>query len=455
MYYLKHPAWLWLKKNDKDKLPPVDDALQAIFDTGHKFEPYVESLFPEGITVAWEKDDWDSYRTLPERTTQALNEGVPVIFQGRFEWQEFTFLPDIIAQVGEKTLDLYEIKSSTSVNLSHIYDLAFQTVVLENLGYKVRNISVIHVNNQYVRHGEVDVQELTTFADVTEQVREQIDFTKEQMTQALVTAKSKTMPDPSFDFLNTKLASKADWQAVYENIVEVAKVMPTGEPSFDKDAIGQFIDSFKYPLYFLDYETMMGLVPYFDGQRPYQQIPFQYSLHILDSPDAELRQTEYLHSENSDPVKPLCKQLIRDCGKAGTIISWNKSFEMGCNTDMGKLYPEFAAALSAINERIVDLGDPFKPSNGWYADPRFEGSWSIKNVLPVVVPNLSYKDLDIGDGGTAQRLWMEAVLDDTRASEKDKILADLRKYCGLDTLAMVEIFNALRKVVKSTYDGFR
>ncbi len=447
MLYLKHPTWLWLKKNDKDKLPPVDDALQALFDTGHKFEPYVESLFPEGATIVWDKEDWDSYRTLPERTIKSLEGGAPVIFQGRFEWQEFTFLPDIIAQVGDKTLDLYEIKSSTSVSLSHIYDLAFQTVVLENLGYTVRNISVIHVNNQYVRRGEIDVRELTTFVDVTEQMREQIDFTKEQMTQALETAQPKTMPDPSFEFLNTKLASKAEWQAVYENIIEVSKVEPTGELIINKKAIHQFLGGFQYPLYFLDYETMMGLIPYFDGQRPYQQIPFQYSLHILDSPDAKLRQTEYLHSENSDPVKSLCEQLIKDCGETGTIISWNKGFEMGCNTNMGVLYAEFADALKRINSRIVDLGEPFKPSNGWYADPRFEGSWSIKKVLPVIVPSLSYKDLDIGDGGTAQRLWMEAVLDETRASEKDKILADLRKYCGLDTLAMVEIFNVLKNLV--------
>jgi len=446
MLYLKHPAWLWLKKNDKDKLPPVDDALQALFDAGHKFEPYVESLFPEGITIAWDKDDWDSYRTLPERTLQALEEGAPVIFQGRFEWQEFTFLPDIIVQVGDKTLDLYEIKSSTSVNLSHIYDLAFQTVMLENLGYTVRNISVIHVNNKYVRHGEIDVRELTTFAGVTEKVREQIGFTKQQMTQALATAKSGTMPDPSFDFLNTELASKADWQTVYENIVEVSKIIPTGKPIINKKAIQQFLGSFQYPICFLDYETMMSLIPYFDGQRPYQQIPFQYSLHILDSPDAELRQTEYLHSENSDPVKPLCEKLVKDCGESGTIISWNKGFEMGCNTIMGTLYPEYADALERINSRIIDLGEPFKPSNGWYSDARFEGSWSIKIVLPIVVPSLSYKDLDICDGSTAQRLWMEAVLDGTRANEKDKILADLRKYCGLDTLAMVEIFNALKNL---------
>lgn len=446
MLYLKHPAWLWVKKNAPDKLPEVDAATLAIFDTGHKFEPYVESLFPEGITVTWDKGDWNSYRTLPERTMQALSDGAPVIFQGRFEWKDFTFLPDIIAQVGDQTLDLYEIKSSTSVNESHIYDLAFQAVVLENLGYTVRNVSVVHVNSQYVRHGQIDAKQLTVFADVTDRVREQINFTKDQMPKALTTAQAEAMPNPDLMYLNTKLTSKASWQAVYENLVEFPKVTPTGKSTFNKEAIRQFLDELRYPLYFLDYETMMGLIPYFDGQKPYQQIPFQYSLHILDSPDAELRQTEYLHSENSDPVKLLCEQLIHDCGDSGTILSWNKGFEMRCNTEMGLLYPEFADTLAAINARVVDLGEPFKPANGWYSDPRFEGSWSIKKVLPVVVPSLSYKDLDIGDGGTAQRSWMEAVLDETRTNEKDKILADLRKYCGLDTLAMVEIFDVLKKL---------
>jgi hypothetical protein len=355
-------------------------------------------------------------------------------------------LPDIIAQVGDKELDLYEIKSSTSVNDSHIYDLAFQTVILENLGYKVQKISVIHVNNQYVRHGEVDAKKLTVFTDVTDRVREQLNYTRDKMPEALATAKAERMPDPDPAYINTKLASKADWQIIFDNLVEFARVAATGEPVVNKEAIKNFLDTLQYPLYFLDYETLSGVVPYFDGQRPYQQVPFQYSLHILESPESKLRQTEYLHCENSDPVKPLCEQLIKDCGDTGTIISWNKGFEMRCNTDMGALYPEFADALEAINARIVDLGDPFKPSNGWYSDPRCEGSWSIKKVLPVVVPSLSYKNLEIGDGGTAQRLWMEAVLDGKRDDEKAKILADLLEYCKLDTLAMVEIYNVLKEL---------
>ncbi len=447
MLFLKHPAWLWIKKNAPEKIPPVDPALQAIFNTGHQFEPYAESLFTDGVKVEWNKDDWESYRTLPKRTMQALDDGTPTVFQGRFEWQNFTFLPDIISVVKGKALDLYEIKSSTSANLSHILDLAFQAVVLENLGYTIRNIAVVHVNNQYVRQGDINPKELTVFTDVTLEVRARIDFTKTQMIKALETAQSSTMPDLDPMFLNTKLATSSDWQAILNSFPEYQKPAPdhsNAHPTIIKERLKSFLDALQYPLYFLDYETFMGLVPYFDGQRPYQQIPFQYSLHVLDSPDAQLRHIEYLHSENSDPTKFLCEQLIHDCGTEGTIISWNKSFEMGRNTDMGKMYPEFADALENINSRTIDLGEPFKPKNSWYSDPRFEGSWSIKKVLPVVVPSLSYKDLNIGNGGDAQRIWMETILDGRNTKNKDQILKDLRAYCGLDTLAMVEIFNVLR-----------
>ena len=217
------------------------------------------------------------------------------------------------------------------------------------------------------------------------------------------------------------------------------------EPTVQKHEIDSFLNKLKFPLYFLDYETMSAFAPYFDGHRPYQQIPSQYSLHILDSPEAELRHTEYLHRENSDPSRPVVQRLTEDIGTVGSILTWNMSFEKNCNTTLGQLNPAFADTMSAINERIVDLMISFKPSNGWYGDPRLEGSASIKKVLPVVVPSLSYDELSIQNGGAAQALWTQAVLDGTR-DDKDKILDDLIKYCRFDTLAMVEIYNVLRQL---------
>ena len=441
MLFLRHPAWLWVKKHDPKKIPPVDDNTQAMFDAGHQFEPYAESLFPEGVSLGF--SDYDEYRTLPQRTRDAIDRGDQVLFQPRFEWNEFTCICDIVSFVGENEVDLYEIKASTKSKPEHEYDLAFQTAVLEGSGLKVRNISVIHVNNAYVRHGEIKADQITAFADITEQVRAKGEATQEHMSQALRVSQSQTMPDPNPDL--AKLGSKKDWLQIYKNIVSANDSQPDAdiEPDIDKGAIKQFLSELEYPLYFLDYETMSGLIHYFDGHRPYQQVPFQYSLHILESPDVELTQKEYLHRDNSDPSRPLTEQLLKDIGDRGSVIVWFEGFEKARNSELGDMLPEYKEAMESINSRVVDLMIPFKLK--WYNDPRFNGSASIKQVLPVLCPHLSYKELGIQEGGSAQRLWMEAILDDKRADQKEQILADLIEYCKLDTLAMVEIY---RKLVK-------
>jgi len=148
MMFLKQPAWLWLKKHDKAKLPPIDNNQQAIFDAGFLFETYAEQLFPDGVKLGF--DNYNEYLTLPERTTRALAGGAQTIFQGRFEHGRLTFICDVITMVGDKELDLYEIKSSTKAKPEHEYDLAFQTVVLEGLGYTVRRVTVLHVDNTFV-----------------------------------------------------------------------------------------------------------------------------------------------------------------------------------------------------------------------------------------------------------------------------------------------------------------
>lgn len=442
MLFLRHPAWLWVKKNDPKKIPPVDENTQAMFDAGHQFEPYAESLFPEGVSLGF--SDYDEYLSLPKRTQDAIERGDQVLFQPRFEWNDFTCICDIVSFVGDKEVDLYEIKASTRAKPEHEYDLAFQTAVLEGSGLKVRNVSVIHVNNQYVRHGEIKADEITAFTDITEVVRAKGEATQQHMAQALAISQSPTMPDPNPDL--AKLGSKKDWLPIYQNMVGVTEedISEDIQPTIDKEAIKQFLGELEYPLYFLDYETMSGLIPYFDGHRPYQQVPFQYSLHILESPDAELTQKEYLHRDNSDPSLPLTEQLLKDIGDKGSVIVWFEGFEKARNSELGEMLPEYKQAMEAINSRVVDLMIPFKLK--WYDDPRFNGSASIKQVLPVLCPHLSYKELSIQEGGSAQRLWMEAILDDKRSDQKDQILDDLIEYCKLDTLAMVEIYNCLRKL---------
>lgn len=443
MFFLKHPAWIWVKKNKPELIPPIDENQQVIFDAGHQFEQYAEALFPEGVSIGFSFDDSEqSYWSMPERTNAAIERGDKVLFQPRFVWQDFTCISDIVSSVGDKEVDLYEIKASTSAKPEHAFDLAYQTAVLEGAGYTVKNIYVIHVNKEYVRDGEIKADEITKITDITEDVRSKGELTAKYMPMALETARKQQMPDP--DPTLAKLGSKNDWLKIYENILpqEPDKYPDDLQPTIQHGEIKQFLDELIFPLYFLDYETMMSLVPYFDGHRPYQQIPFQYSLHVLQSADSELEQREYLHRENSDPSRPLAEQLLKDIGTEGTVLVWYEGFEKARNSELGDMYPDLKDQMEAINDRVVDLMIPFKKK--WYDDPRFNGSASIKQVLPIVVPDLSYKELGIQEGGSAQRLWMEAVLDDKRADQKETIFNDLVEYCKLDTLAMVEIYRKLQ-----------
>ncbi len=483
MLFLKHPAWLWLKKYDKNKLPPVDDNTQAVFDAGNLFEKYAEQLFPNGIRLGF--NNYNEYLELPTRTIKTLDDGAKTIFQGRFEYNQLTFICDVIVVVGDKVVDLYEIKSSTKAKPEHEFDLAFQMVVLETCGYKIGKIAVIHVNNEYVRNGAIDAKEITEITDITEEVKEKREDTKVYIKMALEVAESSKIPNISPSLARQDVLG--EWLDIYRGLTTVQpySIYDLCAPSaerigtleslnikslidipddfalsakqklqvsatkldqaiIDKDKIKSFLSKLVFPLYFLDYETLASIVPYFDGLRPYQQLPFQYSLHIFETPEGELKHTMYLHRENSNPKEALSKSLQKNIGNKGSVIVWNESFEKSCNTLMGKLEPNFEPFYKQVNERIVDLMIPF--SKSWYVHKDFGGSASIKKVLPVLVPKLSYNALPIHEGTGAQRLWMETVLDGKRDDSREQILNDLEEYCKLDTLAMVEIYKQLIKL---------
>ena len=479
--FLKHPAWLWLKKHDKNKLPEPDANLQAIFDAGHEFEQYAEKRFPNGITLGF--NNYNEYLSLPERTKKALEDGANTIFQGRFEADGITCICDIVDQVEDNTIDLYEIKSSTKVKPEHYPDLAFQVVVLESAGFKIHKIAIIHVNNEYVRDGEVNFTKLSTATDVTNKVREIIEETKNNIQLALEVIKLPKLPDPSPRY--AKLGSFSEWLEIYRalgskidpysiynliapsvklignledlnislisDIPEDFKLTPkqlvqviatkNNERIINKEKIKNFIETLTYPLYFLDYETAMSVVPLYDGTKPYQQIPFQYSLHVIEKKGDEPKHSEYLHRNDSHPVPCLLDKLSKDISSTGTILVWYKAFEMGRNKEMAQMFPGFSNFLEDVNNRVIDLMEPF--ASGLFVDKDFFGSASIKNVLPVIVPNLSYKKLGIQEGFSAQRLWMDSVLRDKSDINRDKLFHDLIEYCKMDTLAMVEIWRVL------------
>jgi len=484
MMFLRHPAWLWLKKHDKKKLPPIGDDLQARFDAGYLFESYAEKLFPDAFKLGW--SGYSGYLELPVKTEEAILQERKTIIQGRLEAGGITCIFDVLVRVDEGIFDLYEIKSSTGVKTEHELDLAFQKEVIERSGYKVNKIFVVHVNNNFVRDGEVAADDICTIAEVTDQVELLGESTKVNIKKALAVAGEKERPNISPS--ETGLSAFGDWLDIYKTLEKVEKysiynlcssgASKIGEleelgikniseipndfnlnskqrsqvetTKFDKAVINKprikaFLDTLKYPLYFLDYETLSSTIPYFDGLKPYEQLPFQYSLHLIEKPGGEAKHFEYLHKDSSNPAEPLSGALKSQIGDKGTVLVWFEGFEKGRNELMGRMVPEHLKFYEDLNDRIVDLMLPF--STGSYAHKDFFGSASIKKVLPALIPELSYEDLDIQGGTAAQRLWMESVLDGKREDEKEKILSDLDKYCELDTFAMVKIYQHLVKKV--------
>lgn len=318
MNYLRHPAWLWLEKHDKGKLPPHDAQTQAIFATGYKFEAVAEKLFPEALRLGFE--DYEQYSELATVTRAVIEnqQGPRTIIQAKFDADELTCICDVIFVDG-KVIDLYEIKSSTSVKKEHIYDLSFQAEVLRRNGYTVRSVTVLTVNTDYVCSGEIVPEELVNRTDVTADVFDKEALTNIYIQDALATMHSAEQPDMSPRNLGP-IGAMSEWTKVLRHSADIPEyshydlvrldkkrfeelsvdgatlladihessslspaqemqVLATkrDEPIVNHEAIAAYLEELVFPLYFLDYETYSVVVPHFDGQRPYQQI----NLYIL------------------------------------------------------------------------------------------------------------------------------------------------------------------------------
>ncbi len=481
--YLQCYKYLWLYKNRKDLLPKdILPEMEKEFDEGYQVEDYAYFLFPDGVD-AMDPD----FKTAIAKTKKLVDAKTSAVFQPTFCIGQLFCRSDIIAyDKKSKCWDLYEVKSSTDVKDIHLFDLAFQKVCLEDAGLSVGKISVIHVNNQYVRRGDIDPKKLLVVKDVAEEVERVANTTKDQIESAWkVLSQSaepmarilkqcndpyecpfseycwKHVPEHSiYDvwFNEEKLNKLLDMgvlnlEDVPEDMITAARAhrhytaVKTNKVYVEKDNIKSELSQLTYPLYFLDYETFSPAIPLFDGYRPYQRIVFQYSLHVQDEPGAKLKHYEFLWDKLSDPAEALSEALSKQIDPVGSVIAWNMSFEQGCNTEMGERNPKYKKFYEDINDRMVDLIVSFR--QGYYVDRRFQNSASLKKVLPVLVPKLSYKELGIQEGGTASESWRVMVDPNTTKKKSQQIYDDLLKYCELDTLAMVEILRELEKITKS------
>ena len=480
----KKNVWLKIHKPEIYNAQELSDFEKQIIETGNEVELVARQLFPSGILI-------EGRGMEAQKITQDLiARKESLIFQANFLIDNFNAAVDILELNPDGTYNIYEVKSTTDVDKkTHYHDVAFQVNLLEKCDLEINKYFVIHLNSEYVRQGELNINTLFHTEDVTEMVKEMLWTVAKEMDFALQYLEQTQEPKGycdcvykgrsnhccTFAYSNPKVpvygvhdisrigASKAKLQDLID--VGIFELKDVPEDAFNKLSLPQKnqieayvhdkilqdklnikkeLDSLVFPLYFLDYETFPCAIPRFDGFSPYQQIPFQYSLYVLDSPTAEPQHFEFLFTGATDPSMEFVKSLQKDIGERGSIIVWNKKFECKINEQLAERNPDYKMFIDATNARVYDLMDIF--GKQFYVHKDFRGKISIKNVLPVLVPELSYKNLKIQEGGTASQKWNEINAESTTESQKAEIIKNLKDYCKLDTYAMYAIYLTLRNV---------
>lgn len=488
--YVFCPKNTWLKLHKPELLEKFELSAfeQNLVEQGNEVEAYARNLFPGGIEVV------ETGESAVEETVRFMTARVPAIFQATFIVDGFIARNDaLVWDAKNNCWDLYEIKGTNSLkeggtDHNHIDDLTFQASVLSRADIPVGRYFLVHLNKDYVRFGPLNTQELFLIEEQTEKVLDGLPMIEEQMMIAKEYLNSNKEPVggceciyngrsrhcTTFKYSNSdvpdysvhdisrigsskkKLATLVD-SKIYE-LEDVPEDMEFSDIQInqitvhrkqkaiiDTDGISEEIKNLKFPLYFFDYETYAPAIPVFDGYSPYQRIPFQFSLDILEGPGEKMKHVEYLHEELSDPSPHIAKLLEEHIGGVGSVITWNKSFEAGVNRELGMRMPEHRTTMDRVNSLLYDLMDVFKKQH--FVHPEFKGSTSIKKVLPALVPELSYKDLGIKEGGQASNSWWEMLAPGTTPKRSAEISKDLKIYCGLDTYAMYAIWDRLYKML--------
>ncbi len=470
---------LWLGNNKPEEF---DESVMSdtVLDNGSKVGDLAMGLFGDYTEVPFSPE----LSQMTAKTSELLDSGTPVICEASFSYDGCYCAVDILRKVSDG-YEIYEVKSSTKVKDIFIDDASYQNWVLKNSGLNIVRVSIVYINNKYVRHGELDLDELFNIEDVTERVNdkysevpERIAYMREYLSQVSEPSDdigkkcskpydcgfwkycTRNLPSPNVFELNWE---RNKWKFYEKGLVSFEDLLRAGvlksdqklqalhevedrEPYVDKKAIEGFLKKLSYPLYFLDFESFQSAVPLYDDSKPYQQITFQYSLHWIEKEGGELRHTEFLAYPGEDPRRLLCEQLCRDIPLGVCTTAYNMTFEKTRIKELASLFPDLSDHLMDINDHIVDLMVPFKEK--WYYTKAMKGSYSIKYVLPALYPDdpaLDYHNLEGVHNGTEASDTFIAMQNMSR-EELEEWRSHLLRYCGLDTYAMVKVWKKLCEV---------
>ncbi len=479
---------LWRQIHARETADPVTEVQQWIFDQGTEVGRVAQGLFPGGIEVA---EDHSQTAQALEATQRLLTSGATVLYEPAFEHDGVLVRVDVLVRAGGAgdpglpdddigLWNLYEVKSSSSLKPQHVTDAAIQTYVVEGAGLRVGRSQVVHLDKSYTYGGGVhDPDRLFTIADVTADVRAylpSIPATLRRFQEMLAELEPDIrigsqcsspytcsffghchaflpaehpvtdLPRLSEALLHRLLDSgmtsirdiPADFTGLTPTQRKVVEVVRRGEPHIDVAGLASDLAGLEWPVYHLDFETVAPALPLWPGTRPYEPVSFQYSVHVHHR-DGTHEHREHLHTGDDDPRAPLAMRLLGDLGEAGSIVHYS-SYEKRILNGLSDGIPELAGRFEPVYGRLFDLEGVFRRR---LRHPAACGRTSIKYVLPAWCPDLSYADMEIRDGQTASVRYLRALRGMMPPHEVEKLHADLRAYCGLDTYATVRLLDEI------------
>ena len=471
---------LWLMTHRKDLQPENDPSLQAIFDQGHAIGELAQQYFPGGILI--KADHLHLQQALAE-TQAALRAGAHTLYEATFDNQGVLVRADILRKSKEKpgSWEIIEVKGSTDADQVHIDDLAIQSWVLEEAGLRLSGRLLMVIDTEYVRKGPINVKELLRLIDLNEEVKPVLKTIPGRLKEFFDVLARKQEPEveighhcsnpydcafeeycwrdiPEYSIYNItrlswdkkdalrgleilKVAEVPEDFDLSKHQVRQVEVERSQVPHIDRVAIRRHLAGLKEPVSFLDFETINPAIPPYDGLHPYGQMPFQFSLRLYkDSQEKE--HVEFLGDGQVDPRPQIARLLAEKVPDRGSVVAYHASFEGQVLSRLADSFPKQAAALRSIRDRLWDLETPFAKRD--YVHPRFHGRSSIKEVLPALVPNMTYEGMEIGEGGAASRVFVDFMDGKLPPADVRRLRKELLRYCGQDTLAMVKVLEILK-----------
>ncbi|MDX1922444.1 MAG: DUF2779 domain-containing protein [Alphaproteobacteria bacterium] len=470
------PKRLWLEVH-KPELR-VDSGAEVSMSVGNEVGAIARALYdPEaqGILINAQEEGFEKAL---ERSRSLLSGNAP-IFEAGFATSEAIAFADILLPVSANTWRMVEVKSATGVKDYYLDDAAIQFNVARSAGVPLQSIAIAHIDSSWTYPGDKHYNGLLIEVDVTQEASARTADVQDWIIEASAIASLPTEPKKSTgahcskpfecsfwsycksqepqaerpvgwlprlqrketkDYIETKsIIDMSDVPDEYLNDIQkrVKAHTLSGTTYFDAKGAADALKAHPLPALFLDFESVNLAIPVWKGTRPYQQIPFQFSLHHV-SDAGVLSHTEFLDLSGDDPCRPFAQALIQSCAVAGPIFVYKRTFEAGRIRELAEMFSDLEASLIAIIDRLVDL---LPIATKFYYHPSQAGSWSIKKVLPAIAPDLDYAKLPgVKDGEMASVAYREAIQSATSPVRKDEIRAQLSAYCSLDTYAMVRLW---------------